>query len=72
MGFLTPQKIWKEQLKNELNGYLNEVKMPDFLDRNYLLKVNETALNNSSHLSEFWKMISFLKWNELMHVSWTE
>ena len=68
MGFLTPQKLWKLQSGKELNTFVNEVNMPDFLDKNYLLKLNSADINNSSHLSEFWKLISFLKWAEIFNV----
>ena len=68
MGFLTPQKLWKIQSKKELDTFVNEVNMPAFLDKNYLLKLNEADINNSSHLSEFWKIVSFLKWAQIFKV----
>jgi asparagine synthase (glutamine-hydrolysing) len=68
MGFLTPQKLWKLQSKKELDTFVNEVNMPAFLDKNYLLKLNNADINDSSHLSEFWKMVSFLKWAEIFKV----
>jgi asparagine synthase (glutamine-hydrolysing) len=68
MGFLTPQKLWKLQSKKELDTFVNEVNIPDFLDKNYLLKLNNADVNDNSHLSEFWKMVSFLKWAEIFNV----
>ena len=68
MGFLTPQKLWKLQSKKELDTFVNEVKMPGFLDKDYLLKLNNADINDSSHLSEFWKIVSFLKWAEIFKV----
>jgi len=68
MGFLTPQKLWKLQSKKELDTFVNEVKMPMFLDKDYLLKLNNADINDSSHLSEFWKIVSFLKWAEIFKV----
>jgi len=68
MGFLTPQKEWKEKSQKELTGFVNETEVPEFFDRNYLLKLNSANLNNASHLSEFWKIISFLKWIEVFRV----
>ncbi len=68
MGFLTPQKLWKLQSKKELDTFVNEVNMPAFLDKNYLLKLNNADINDSSHLSEFWKMVSFLKWTQIFKV----
>ena len=69
MGFLTPQKVWKEQSKKELTQFINEATIPDFLNKEYLLKLNNADLNDSSHLSEFWKIISFLKWAEVFKVT---
>ena len=71
MGFLTPQKLWKLQSKKELDTFVNEVNMPDFLDKDYVLKLNNADINDSSHLSEFWKIVSFLKWVEIFKVSFT-
>ena len=68
MGFLTPQKLWKLQSQKELDTFVNEIKMPDFLDRDYVLKLNNADINDSSHLSEFWKIVSFLKWAEIFNV----
>ena len=69
MGFLTPQKEWKERSQKELNAFVNETEMPGFIDKNYLLKLNSENLTESAHLSEFWKMISFLKWAKLFKVT---
>jgi asparagine synthase (glutamine-hydrolysing) len=69
MGFLTPQKIWKQQSKHELTQFINDSKIPDFINKNYLLQLNQSDINDSSHLSEFWKLISFLKWAEVFKVT---
>jgi asparagine synthase (glutamine-hydrolysing) len=69
MGFLTPQKVWKEQSKKELDQFVNDIRLPEFLDKNYLIGLNSADVTSSSHLSEFWKMISFLKWAEVFKVS---
>jgi len=68
MGFLTPQKVWKSESKQELTQFINETTMPAFLDKSYLLKLNDADINDTSHLSEFWKLISFLKWVEVFKV----
>ena len=69
MGFLTPQKVWKLKSKNELTQFINETRIPDFLNKEYLLKLNNADINDSSHLSEFWKIVSFLKWAEVFKVT---
>ena len=68
MGFLTPQKMWKKGLQEKLTSYVNETSIPEIIDRKYLLKLCSSDLNNTFHLSEFWKMISFLKWAEVFKV----
>ena len=69
MGFLTPQKEWKIKSQKELNDFVNETEVPDFIDKEYLLKLNSADLTESAHLSEFWKMISFLKWMKVFNVT---
>ncbi len=69
MGFLTPQKEWKTRSQKELDSFVNESEIPKFIDKDYLVKLNSADLNDSSHLSEFWKMISFLKWIKVFKVT---
>lgn len=68
MGFLTPQKLWKSQSNMQLTQFINDSNIPDFIDKNYLQKLNNADINDSSHLSEFWKLVSFLKWAEIFKV----
>jgi len=68
MGFLTPQQTWKNESKKNLTNFLNETPIPSFIDKKYLLELCNSDLTNSSHLSEFWKIISFLKWVEVFKV----
>ncbi len=67
-GFITPQKVWKHELNDAINRYFKEYDFPDFLDKNFLIKVISGSKNNSSHLSEFWRVFSFLKWLEVFKV----
>jgi asparagine synthase (glutamine-hydrolysing) len=69
MGFLTPQQAWKSELKNELKEFISGTPVPDFINKNYLLQLCERDISNSSHLSEFWKMISFIKWCQIYKVN---
>ena len=69
-GFVTPQSKWMAELKPRLTTYLNEVSMPPFLNRDSILKaLNQSGLN-ASQVSEFWKVISLIKWFEIF--SFTE
>ena len=68
MGFVTPHKEWKSQLQKQLVEYVSSVKCPELMDRSYLLKLCSTEITDSNHLSEFWKVISFIKWSEVFKV----
>lgn len=68
-GFVTPQKKWKKELNSYLNDYINSANFPQVMDKKYILQLNKSDLTNSSQLSEFWKMFSFLKWNELFKIN---
>jgi asparagine synthase (glutamine-hydrolysing) len=68
MGFLTPQKVWKESSQKELTDFINNTNIPGFLNKKYISKLCASELTDSSHLSEFWKIVSFLKWAEVFNV----
>jgi asparagine synthase (glutamine-hydrolysing) len=68
MGFLTPQKTWKLNSNKELTAFINETNIPSFLNKKHIVKLCSAELNDSPHLSEFWKIISFLKWAEVFKV----
>jgi asparagine synthase (glutamine-hydrolysing) len=68
MGFLTPQKSWLEHSRNELRSFLGDAQLPPFLNKEELLRVARSGLNESAHLSEFWRVISFIKWWQVFNV----
>ncbi|HXB40153.1 MAG TPA: asparagine synthase (glutamine-hydrolyzing) [Bacteroidia bacterium] len=68
MGFVTPQKTWKENSKKELTDFVNNCKAPDFINKKYLVNLCSEEISNATHLSEFWRMISFLKWVQVFKV----
>lgn len=68
MGFLTPQKAWKEASQKELTDFIHAASMPAFLNRDYILRLCSSELSESAHLSEFWKIVSFLKWASVFDV----
>lgn len=70
MGFLTPQQVWKKESKQELLQVINECEIPGFINRNYLLELCNNDFGNSSHLSEFWKVVSFIKWINTFKVTY--
>ena len=70
MGFLTPQQNWKNELSAELNQYLNSCDIPDILDKQTLLTFTDLDFKgNSSKLTEYWRMISVIKWFNKFDVS---
>lgn len=70
MGFLTPQQVWKNESKKELLELINESEVPHFINKDYLIRLCNESLTNSSHLSEFWKMISFIKWVNIYNITY--
>ncbi|MBS1636793.1 MAG: asparagine synthase (glutamine-hydrolyzing) [Bacteroidetes bacterium] len=69
MGFLTPQKSWKENSGGQLARFMQDLEIPDFLDKDYIQRLCSANMSESAHLSEFWKIISFLKWASVFHVT---
>lgn len=61
-GFVTPQQDWKKDLMNKLTNELQALKIPEIMDRDYLLKLCKQDFSNPSHLSEFWRVYSVVKW----------
>lgn len=68
-GFITPQQDWKNKLKPQLREFVNDVKMPSMINKKFINDCIENELTNATQLSEFWKMISFLKWLDVYKIS---
>lgn len=68
MGFLTPQREWKNELNEELMTEIKGMTFPELLDKNAFLRFCETDLKSNVHLSEFWRMYSLLKWIAVFNV----
>lgn len=62
LGFVTPERLWTEQLKNQLNTFVQDNKIPAIIDKNILLGRIANGTNNSILLGEIWKIILFIKW----------
>jgi len=61
-GFITPQQDWKNELMKSLVNELRDANIPSLIDRNYILKLCNQDFSNASHLSEFWRVYSVIKW----------
>ena len=68
MGFLTPQREWKNELNKELMEEINAMGFPAILNKDAFLKFCKTDIKSNAHLSEFWRMYSLLKWIEVFEV----
>ena len=65
LGFATPQKAWHTATRGSMRELLQEVAIPDFLDRTRIERMVSTAPTGSTALSEYWQTIFLLRW---MHV----
>jgi asparagine synthase (glutamine-hydrolysing) len=67
-GFITPQQNWKQELANDILNYLQNFPLPDILNKNNILDYCKKDISQPSHLSEFWRMFSFLKWIQVNNI----
>lgn len=68
MGFLTPQKSWLEHSRRDVAQFIHEAELPPFLSKDELMRASRASLSEAVHLSEFWRMISFIKWWQMFKV----
>jgi asparagine synthase (glutamine-hydrolysing) len=69
IGFATPQKEWKSEKNKFLIDYINQARIPEILDKQMISSLCNTELTNPTQNSEFWKIISLIKWFEIFNVS---
>jgi len=67
-GFVTPQQDWKNELMNNLVVELKESDMPSIMNKEYVLQLCDRDLSNASHLSEFWRAYSVIKWYNIFNL----
>lgn len=68
LGFVTPQKDWRSQFGKVLEDYFENYKFPDFLNGDYIVSICNKEIKGETPVSEFWKMISLLKWIEVFNI----
>jgi asparagine synthase (glutamine-hydrolysing) len=68
-GFVTPQQSWKNAVMPTLTEYIRSSDIPPILNKSYILDLCEQDLSDNSHLSEFWRVFSVLKWIEKYKVN---
>lgn len=65
-GFVTPQQDWKNELMKTLTTELKDSELPPLMNRSYVLQLCNKDLGNASHLSEFWRAYSVVKWYNMI------
>jgi asparagine synthase (glutamine-hydrolysing) len=68
-GFLTPQQDWKKDVMKTLTKELKESNIPSIMDRDYILKLCDKDFSHASHLSEFWRAYSVVKWYNVFNLN---
>ena len=67
-GFVTPQGEWKNNLRKELIEYIEKSNVPEFIDKDFLISQTNKDIKNATELSEYWKMISIVKWIDIFNI----
>lgn len=67
-GFLTPQRIWKQELKQKIYNYLKDFDLPKIFNKDYIFKACLEDIEDNTQLSEFWRFFLFLKWLEVYQI----
>tara|TARA_B100000809_G_scaffold46738_1_gene41143 strand:- start:8192 stop:10117 length:1926 start_codon:yes stop_codon:yes gene_type:complete len=68
-GFVTPQQDWKNELMTSLTTELKDSDMPSLMDKDYVLQLCDKDFSNASHLSEFWRAYSVVKWYNIFNLN---
>jgi asparagine synthase (glutamine-hydrolysing) len=63
-GFVTPQRKWMEELKPQLTEFLHTARIPSIVNKDAVVTALNRSELNAAEVSEFWKMISLIKWFE--------
>ena len=67
-GFVTPQQDWKNELMKTLTAELRDSNMPFIMDREYVIGLCNKDFSSPSHLSEFWRAYSLVKWYNIFNL----
>ncbi len=68
-GFVTPERSWTEQLKENVHEMVLEYNLPDIIDRKSLINVITNSKNDNIKYGEIWKIVLFIRWYNLMFVT---
>jgi len=68
-GFVTPQQDWKNEVMTSLTTELKDSRMPSLMNKEYVLNLCDRDFSNASHLSEFWRAYSVVKWYNIFNLN---
>jgi len=68
-GFVTPERTWTDQLKNQIDEFISGNNLPEIIDRHSLRRVVTSSEDNGIKLGEIWKIILFIKWFNVFKLS---
>jgi asparagine synthase (glutamine-hydrolysing) len=68
LGFVTPQERWKKDDKKYLISYINDSVIPPVLNKDFIISMIDAKTDSAAKTSEFWKILSFIKWSEIYKI----
>jgi asparagine synthase (glutamine-hydrolysing) len=68
LGFVTPEKMWIDELKNELVELLENQVIPDIINSETLITIVKSRIDDRINLGEIWKIILFIRWYNVFNL----
>lgn len=68
LGFVAPQKRWREELSQELSTSIAQMEIPDIFDKKRLAGLFSAGVTGNSAQSEFWRIYALIRWMEVFKV----
>jgi asparagine synthase (glutamine-hydrolysing) len=68
LGFVAPQRRWKESLQPLLIKSFHEMEIPDIFDRKALEAFMASPLQSNEDQTAFWRIFSLLRWLQIFKV----
>jgi len=68
LGFVVPQKAWRDELFPELQEKWKNLELDEVFDRQAVLELLENPVDSNSAQSEFWRIYGLLRWLEVFKV----
>ncbi|MEM9050755.1 MAG: asparagine synthase (glutamine-hydrolyzing) [Bacteroidota bacterium] len=68
LGFVVPQKAWRDQLFPKLQEKWKNLELDEVFDQQAVLDLLENPVDSNSAQSEFWRIYGLLRWLEVFKV----